>query len=118
MKVAALVIGILGSIAAFVAALFAGGVGAIGGAIHAHGAGGVGGLAVSAWLASILGLVGAILAIGRPGAAWVCMLVAAVWVVISVSAFGIPGGVLLLIAAIFSFFEARTRKRQKAQVAA
>lgn len=113
MRIAALVVGILGALAAFVMALFAAGVGSIGAVLHQSGAQEITGLALSAWGASILGLVGAILALSKPVAAWICCFIAALWGVVSISAFGIPGGVLLLVAALLSFLEAHSQKRKR-----
>lgn len=118
MKVAALIVGILGAVAAFLMALFAGSVGTVSAALHQPQGGEVTGLALSAWGASILGLVGAILALSKPVGAWICLLIAAAWVVISISAFGVPGGVLLFVAALLSFLEARSQKKRRLTVSA
>ena len=110
MKVVAFVVGLLGSVAAFLVAVLAGIVGGLGGALHTNGSHTVLALGVSAWGASVLGLVGACLVWRYPTAAWICMLIATAWTVISVSAAGIPGGVLLFVGAVFAFFSARQRR--------
>ena len=111
MKILALILGLLGSVAAFLAALFAGIVSSAGAAFHLAHAGQTGALATSAWAASVLGLVGAILVLSHPKVAWISLAIAAVWVVISVSAFGVPAGVLLVLAALFSGLHARALRR-------
>ncbi len=110
MKATAFVLGLIGSFTAFAAALFAGALGGLGTAFHTSGSHEAFALGASAWLASILGLVGSSLVWRYPSAAWICMLLATVWIVISVSAFGIPGGLLLFMGSVFAFVEGRRQR--------
>lgn len=107
MKVTAFVVGLIGSFAAFFAALLAGMVGGLSTALHTGDAHTTLILGVSAWAASVLGLVGTCLVWRFPKASWICLTIATVWIVISVSAFGVPGGVLFFLGAIFAFVESR-----------
>lgn len=116
MRTVSLVLGLLGAVAAFVAALFAGAAGAVGGAFGMHHAGEVGWLAISAWGASILGLIAAILVLSRPTTAAWLLLIAMAWIVISVSAFGVPAGVLFALSAVFAFFARRQHPAAKPPV--
>ena len=101
MKLAALIIGIFGSMAGFIAAILGLIVGGIDFAI--------GGGPQIAWQSfgamgmSVVGLVGAALAIAKPRIAAGGMLVSAVLGTIFISLFYLPAAVLLLIAAILAF---------------
>jgi ribosomal protein L40E len=55
----------------------------------------VGGLGVSAVLASIVGIVGAAYVMQNAKWGGIILIVSAVWLLISISAFGVPGAVLL-----------------------
>lgn len=101
MKLAALIIGIFGSMAGFIAAIFGLIVGGIDFAI--------GGGAEIAWQSfgamgmSVVGLVGAALAIGKPRIATGLMVLSAVLGTIFISLFYVPAAVMLLIAALLAF---------------
>ena len=110
MRIAALIVGIIGSIAAFAGALFALFFGAVGTAIDAEGGAEVTGLGFGALLMSIVALVGAALAMGKPRLAAALMAISAVAGLILVSFAYVLGTVLLLIAALLAFL-ARNEKR-------
>lgn len=101
MKLAALIVGIFGSMAGFIGAI----LGLIVGGIDAA----IGGGAQIAWLGfgamgmSVVGLVGAALAIAKPRIAAGAMVVSAIGGTISISLFYAPAAVLLLIAALLAF---------------
>ena len=107
MKIAALIIGIFGSMAGFIGAiigLFIGGIGA------AFGAGEeVAWLSFAALGMSIVGLVGAALAMAKPRAAAGLMVVSAVLGTILIFVFYILAAVLLIVAAFLAFL-GRERK--------
>ena len=87
MRVAALIIGIIGSAAGFVAAVIALFIGGVGVALEAEGASKMNSLAFGAIGASIVGLVGGALSIAKPRFAAVLMVLSAVVGAISISAF-------------------------------
>ena len=101
MKLAALIIGIFGSMAGFIGAI----LGLIVGGIDAA----IGGGAQIAWLSfgamgmSVVGLVGAALAIAKPRIAAGLMVVSAVLGTIFISLFYVPAAVMLVIAALLAF---------------
>ena len=102
MKVAGLIVGIFGSVAGFIGAIFAllflGGIGA------AFGAGSeVAWLGFAALIVSIVALVAAALAIAKPRFAAAVMLVSGIAGFICISAFWIPAGLLLGIGALLAF---------------
>ena len=101
MKLAALIIGIFGSVAGFIAAMFALLVGGIGAAVG--GGTEVAWLGFAAFVASIVALVGAALAIAKPRFSAVTMLVCGVVGLVCVSVFWIPAALLLAIAALLAF---------------
>lgn len=103
MKIAALIIGIFGSIAGFMGALFALAVGGLGQAFGAEGAGEVTGLGFAAISASIVALVGAALAIAKPRLSAGLMTVSAIAGLIFVSWAFVLGTILLLLAALMAF---------------
>ena len=78
MRVVALVLGILGAVFGFCGALLAEGVGGLGSAFGVANAHLLMGLGLLAFAAAIVGLIGAILAMSAPRAAWILMLIAAV----------------------------------------
>lgn len=102
MKLAALIIGIFGAMAAFIAAII---VIVAGGFFEAVGVGGaeIAGPGFWALAMSVVGLVGAALAIGKPRIAAGAMVVSAIGGTISISLFYAPAAVLLLIAALLAF---------------
>ncbi|MDI3328374.1 MAG: DUF4064 domain-containing protein [Alicyclobacillaceae bacterium] len=105
MQIAALVLGIIGGLAGIGGAVFALFVGGIGSAFGAEGSGTVVGLGLMAIVSSILGIVGGALAMSRPKAAGILMLVSAVAGAVFIS-FGyvvafpclLVGGILALVA--------------------
>jgi hypothetical protein len=62
----------------------------------------VGGLGISAVLASIVGIVGAAYVMQNARYGGIILLVSAVWLLISISAFAVPGAVLLGIAGLLA----------------
>ena len=103
MRIAALIIGIFGSVAGFIGAVFAVFIGGLGGAFGAEGAGEVAGLGFGALIASVVALVGAALALAKPRTSAVIMGVSAIAGLIFVSAAFVLGTILLLIATLFAF---------------
>lgn len=109
MRLAALIIGLFGGVLGFLAAVFAAGVGGLGAVVGSGNAHEVLWLGVSAFLAAVVGVIGAALAMSKPTAAWLLLIIAAVWSVISTSAFGVPAGFLMFVAAVLAFVASRTR---------
>ena len=103
MRVAALVIGIFGAFAAFIGAVVALAVGGLGEAVGADDSGTVVIGGVVAIGMSIVGLVGAALAIAKPRLASVLMLTSAVVGLIAIFVAYILATVLFLIAAALAF---------------
>ncbi len=104
MRIAGLIIGVLGSVAGFIGAVFALVVGGIGGALNLEDAGTVTSLAFVALGSSIVGLVGATLSMAKPRLAASLMLVSAIVGVIAVSMAYALATALLLIGAAMTFF--------------
>ena len=121
MRIVAIVFGILGSFALFVAALaafFTAGVNSLigeiandaaatemGSTLAWHGAVGL--------ISSIVALIGACLSIAKPRAASIAMLIGLIIGFIAMSAFSIPGVILLAIAVLFAFLGRKeSRKRE------
>jgi hypothetical protein len=107
MRLAALIIGLFGGVLGFIAAVIAASAGGLATAFGAHGGHTVLWLSVSAFLAAVLGVIGAALAMSKPKAAWILLIIAAVWSVISTSAFGAPAGFLMFVAAVLAFIASR-----------
>lgn len=103
MRIAALIIGIFGSVAGFIGAIFALFVGGIGSAFGAEGAGEIAGLGFGALIASIAALVGAALAMAKPRTSAVIMGVSAIAGLIFVFMAFVIGTILLLLATLFAF---------------
>ena len=103
MRIAALVIGIFGSIAAFIGALLAMFVGGVGAALGDGESEEVILLGLGALVMSVVGLVGAALSVAKPRAAAALMATSAIVGVILVFVAYIFATVLLLIAALLAF---------------
>ena len=89
-----IILGILGGIFGLL-----GGVGAL---IFSAFAPSIGVLGVSAVLASIVGLGGAVYTSQNPKHGGIILIISAIWLLISISAFGIIGAVLLAIAGLLA----------------
>ena len=102
MKIAALIIGIFGSMSGFIAAII---VIVAGGVFEAVGVGGaeIAGPGLWGMGMSVVGLVGAALALAKPRIAAGLMVVSAVGGAIAISLFYGPAAVMLLIAALLAF---------------
>ena len=107
MKIAAMILGIIGGLAGLGGAVFALFLGGIGGAFGAAGAGLIAKLGFLAIPFSILGIVGGALANTRPKASGFLMLASALGGVISISLAYSIAAILLLIGGIFSLIESR-----------
>ncbi len=103
MKIAALIVGIFGSVAGFIGAILALFVGGIGSAFGAEDAGQVTGLGFGALIASVVALVGAALALAKPRASAILMGISAIAGLIFVSFAFVLGTILLLIATLLAF---------------
>ena len=91
-----LVLGIIGGIFGLLGGAFA--------LIFSAFAPSVGGLGISAVLASIVGIVGAAYVLQNAKIGGVILVVSALWLLISISAFGVPGAVLIGIAGLLALF--------------
>ena len=108
MRVAAMVIGILGAVITFIIAILFVLLGGLGDAL---GIGGSGGVVIMGWLtliASIVALVGAILSKNTPMAGAIMMAVSAIPGIILIIQAGIPilfilGSLLLIVGAVLAF---------------
>ena len=103
MRIAALIVGIFGAIAAFIGSVFALLIGGLGGALGVEEAGTVVVGGSIALLMSIVGLIGAALSIAKPRVAAALMGISAIVGLIAVFAAYVLGTVLLIIAAILAF---------------
>ncbi len=103
MRIAALIIGILGAVAGLIGAIVVLAVGGIGVVLEAEGGGEVVGLGFGALLMSVIGLVGATLAISKPKLAATLMAVSAIVGLVLIFVGYILATVLLLIAALLAF---------------
>ena len=109
MRIAALIIGIFGSLAGFIGSIVAMFVGSVAGAFGADDSGLVVGLGLGALLMSIMGLVGAALVIARPRLSAAMMGTSAIVGFVLVFVAYILAAVLLLIAAILAFLGRNSR---------
>lgn len=107
MRIAALILGIVGGVLGIVAGIFAMTVGGLGTALEAEGAGTVTGLGFAAILLGVVGIAGGGLALRYPRASAVLQLVAGLGGFIAVSAFWIPAGACLLAGALLAFLGRR-----------
>ncbi len=109
MKIAALILGIIGGIAGLFGAIFALGIGGIGTAVGAEGATSMAGSGLAALALSLLGIVGGSMAIAKPKAAGIMMLIAAVGGLIAVFVAYIVAFPLLLTGGIMGLVGAKKK---------
>jgi hypothetical protein len=102
MKVAALVLGILGGVGGFVGAIFALVVGGLGAVFGAKGAGTVIGGGWAAIPLALIGIIGGALAMAKPTAAGILMLISGIGGFIAISAGYLFGGPLLIAGGILA----------------
>ena len=103
MKVAALVLGIIGGVLGLFAALLALSIGGIGKALGAEGGETVVSLGWSSLIFCFLGFVGAGFALAKPKLSGVVLLISAIGFTVSISWFAIISGPLFLLASLFAF---------------
>lgn len=103
MRVAALVLGIIGGVLGILAGILAITVGGLGQAVGAQHAGEVTGLGFLAFAMAVVGIVGGALALSKQRVAALLMLIAGIVGFIAVSAFWLLSGPLLLIGALLAF---------------
>ena len=104
MRVAAMIIGIFGSIASFMGACTVTVGGGLVDALGAEEGAEIASMGILGWAASIVALVGAAMAMGKPKTGAIIMIVAAIVGLIVNGGFFIPGAVLLAVAALLAFF--------------
>ncbi|WP_066638549.1 DUF4064 domain-containing protein [Desulfolucanica intricata] len=102
MKIAAMILGIIGGLAGLAGAVFALFVGGVGDAFGAQDASTVIGLGFAAIPLSILGIVGGAMTLAKPKFSGIAMLISAVGGTIAISAGYLIAGPLLLIAGIMA----------------
>jgi hypothetical protein len=114
MRVTTLVMGILGGVFGIILGLAAMAAGGMSNAFESGSGNGAVGLGISALLASAFGIVCASIYFSgrRPGLMTLGLLVATVWLVISISAFAIPGALFFLLATLFAFIGRHDGQRQ------
>ncbi len=111
MKIASLILGLLGGISGLIAAILALGVGGLGATFSADGANTVVGLGLSAFFFALIAIVGGALAIAKPKVSGWMQLIACIGGLISISAFWAASFVLLLMGSIFAFIGAKQDKK-------
>lgn len=111
MRIAALILGILGGLFGLGGAIMVLFVGGAASAFNAEGAETVASLGLAAIPFSILGIVGGSLALSKPKVAGWLMLISAIGGTIAISAGYALGGIMLFIAAIFALIEGRKSKK-------
>lgn len=107
MKIAALILGIIGGIAGLVGAIMAMAIGGIGSAIGGEGAGTVTSLGWLALLFSVVAIIGGSLAIAKPKIAGIMMLFMGIGGFIAVSIGYIIAGPLLITGGILALVSGR-----------
>jgi hypothetical protein len=103
MRIAALILGIIGGIIGLVAAGVALAIGAIGSVAGAQGSDTVIGLGWAALGLSVVGIIGGALAMAKPGASALLMLIAGVGGFIAISLAYVVAGPLLIVGAVLAF---------------
>jgi len=96
------IVGILGGIFGIIGAIAALFIGSFGEAFSAAGASGIMGLGTSALIASIVGIVGAAYVLKSPKWGGIILIISAVWLLVSISLFGVLGAVLLGLAGLLA----------------
>lgn len=107
MRIAALILGIVGGVLGIIAGIFAMTVGGLGTALEAEGAGTVTWLGFAAILLGVLGVAGGGVALRYPRAGALLQLIAGLGGFIAISWFWIPSGVCLLAGALLAFLGRR-----------
>lgn len=115
MRVAAMVIGILGAIAAFMGACTVTVGGGIADAFGAEEGAEIAGRGAIGWVASIVALVGAAMALSKPRVAAILLAVGAIVGLIVNGVFFIPGAVLLGVATLLAFFGRNEKEKAEAE---
>jgi len=113
MRIAAMILGIMGGLAGLAGAIFALLVGGLGAALEAEGAQTVIGLGWAAIPLSLLGIVGGALASAKPTAAGILMLVSGIGGFVAISMGYIIGGPLLILGGIFALIGRREQAKEK-----
>ena len=97
-----MVLGILGGVFGLIGAIIAFFIGSLGSAFAVTGSSDVTVLGASAFLASIVGIVGAVYVTKDPKIGGIILIISAIWLLISISLFGLLGAVLLGIAGVIA----------------
>ncbi|MBU0478161.1 hypothetical protein KKC91_06305 [bacterium] len=111
MKIAALILGILGGLAGIVGAIMALLAGGVGAALEAEGASTIVTLGWVAFPLALLGIVGGSLAIAKPKVAGILMLISGIGGFVAVSMGYIIAGPLLIIGGILGLIAKKEDKR-------
>ena len=113
MKTAAMILGIIGGIAGLGGAIFVTCAGGIGAAFGAEEGSSIVGLGLAALGLSLVGLVGGALALAKPKAAGIMMLVAGIGGFIAISAGYIVGGPLLIVGGILALLAKKGKEEPR-----
>ena len=97
-----MVLGILGGVFGLIGAIIAFFIVSLGSAFAVTGSSDVTVLGASAFLASIVGIVGAVYVTKDPKIGGIILIISAIWLLISISLFGLLGAVLLGIAGVIA----------------
>lgn len=111
LRVASMILGIIGGIAGFGGALFALFVGGVDASFSASGTSSIIGLGVTAIFFSLLGLVGGALALKKPKVAGIMMLISAIGGVISISWGYVVAFPVLLVAGILALIGQKEKNK-------
>jgi len=113
MKIAALILGLIGGIAGIFGAIFAFGVSGVGTVVGAEDAGSLAGNGIAALIASLLGIVGGAIAIAKPKIAGIFMIIAGVGGLIAVFVAYIIAAPLLVIGGILALVASKKQQITK-----
>jgi len=113
MKIAAMVLGILGGVFGILGALFALFIGGLGAGLEDPEAGTVIGLGLAAIIISIVGIVGGAIALSRPAIAGYMMIASGILGFIAISAGYIVAGPLLVIGGALALFASRQGPKEE-----
>jgi hypothetical protein len=103
MRIAALILGIIGGVFGLLNALLALGWGGLGRALGTQGANQVVGLGWMAFIFAFLGTVGAGITLAKPRLGALMLLIAAIGMSIPISGYAVVAGAMFLIAALLAF---------------